>query len=441
MNTPIWDFVNEYKASNSVRAHMPGHKGNGPLGFECFDITEFDGADSLFFASGIIKESEKNAKVLFGTGATLYSCEGSSLSIRAMLYLAMVNKTENQENFVIATRNSHSAFVTASALLGFDVMWLSTLKHLSCEITAEDIEKTLSCMDKMPFAVYVTSPDYLGNTLDIEKISKVCKKYSVPLLVDNAHGAYLKFLEKDMHPISLGADMCCDSAHKTLPVLTGGAYLHIAEGKESYISLAKNAMRLFASTSPSYLILSSLDLCNKYLALNFKKELKDAVYLASELRSQLFNLGYLLEGNEKLKITISTKDYGYYGYEIAELLKKENIFVEFYDNDYVVLMLSVNTTHKDIIKIKNALSKIERKVKISDTPPVISLPEKKYNIREASLMQSEEINIDLALGRVLAFSSVACPPAISIINAGEVFDKGIISACKYYGTDRVRVIK
>lgn len=420
---------------------MPGHKGNGPLGFEKLDITEFDGADSLFSANGIIKESEENARKLFNTGATLYSCEGSSLSIRAMLYLAMINKADNQGNYVIATRNSHSAFITASALLGFDIMWLSTGKHLSCKITALDIEKALSSVDKMPFAVYVTSPDYLGNMLNIEEISKVCKKYSVPLLVDNAHGAYLRFLENDIHPISLGADMCCDSAHKTLPALTGGAYLHIAKKEDNYISLAKNAMRLFASTSPSYLILSSLDLCNKYLDSEFKDELKNAICLIKDLKNQLSFLGFLIEGDEELKITISTKDYGYYGYEIAELLKNEGIFVEFYDSDYVVLMLSAQTSNIDVEKIKIALSSIERKDKIIDTPPLISLPKKKYSIREASLMQSEEISVDLALGRALASSSVACPPAINVINAGEVFDKDIINACKYYGIDIVRVIK
>lgn len=420
---------------------MPGHKGNGPLGFEKLDITEFDGADSLFSANGIIKESEENARKLFNTGATLYSCEGSSLSIRAMLYLAMINNADNQGNYVIATRNAHSAFITASALLGFDVMWLSTGKHLSCKITAMDIEKTLSCVDKMPFAVYITSPDYLGNMLDIKKISEVCKKYSVPLLVDNAHGAYLKFLENDMHPISLGANMCCDSAHKTLPVLTGGAYLHIAKKEDNYISLAKNAMRLFASTSPSYLILSSLDLCNKYLDSKFNDELRNAICLAENIKNQLSFLGFLIEGDEKLKITISTKDYGYYGYEIAELLKSEGIFVEFYDSDYVVLMLSAQTSNIDVERIKNALSDIKRKNKIIDAPPLISLPKKKYNIREASLMQSEEISVDLALGRTLASSSVACPPAINVINAGEVFDKDIINACKYYGINIVRVIK
>lgn len=441
MNTPIWDFANRYANSSSARFHMPGHKGTGPLGFEQLDITEFDGADSLFCANGIIKESEANATKLFGTGATFYSCEGSSLSVRAMLYLAMTNKAKNQGNYVLAARNAHFAFISASSLLGFDVSWLDKGTHLSCIVTADDIEKALSRVDKMPFALYLTSPDYLGNILDIENIAKVCKRYGVPLLVDNAHGSYLKFLERDIHPISLGADMCCDSAHKTLPVLTGGGYLHIANGHDEYIKGCKDAMRLFASTSPSYLILSSLDLCNKYLNDGFKNDLEKACSLSSELKKWLNDRGFLLVGNETIKITISTKDFGYYGYEIARVLKDNSVFAEFYDKDYVVLMISAKTTHADIEKIKNALLKIQKKDAILSSPIKISLPEKRFSIREAMLMVSEEIDIDKSLGRILANSSISCPPAVSLINPGEVFNESIIKACKYYGIKKVKVIK
>ena len=441
MKTPIWDFVKDYASGDKSRLHMPGHKGHGPLGFEKFDITEFDGADSLFHAIGIIKESEENASKIFDTGSSLFSCEGSSLSVRAMLYLAFVNREENQGDHILATRNAHSSFASASALIGFDVMWLDKGTHLSCDITPVDLENVLGRVDKMPFGVYVTSPDYLGNMLDIEGLSKVCKKYSVPLLVDNAHGAYLKFLDKDVHPITLGADMCCDSAHKTLPVLTGGGYLHIAKGKDKYIEGGKDAMRLFASTSPSYLILCSLDLCNNYLATSFKAELDSACKNAKELKNQLAVMGFTLIGDEKTKITIATKNYGYYGYEIAEILKRNDVLVEFYDPDYVVLMISTSTTNENLQKVRSVLSSVKKKPEITDHINEIKLPKKQFTIRDATLMPSEEIDIDSALGRVLAASCVSCPPAVNLINAGEGFDKEIIKACKYYGICKVRVVK
>ena len=114
MNTPICDFINAYIDKNDCRFHMPGHKGKTYLGFEKYDITEFTGADCLYSAEGIIKESEENAARLFGSYKTLYSCEGSSLCIRAMLYLAKTRRG-NQSNYVLAGRNAHSSFISACA--------------------------------------------------------------------------------------------------------------------------------------------------------------------------------------------------------------------------------------------------------------------------------------------------------------------------------------
>ena len=229
MNTPIYSFIKNYAEEKSARFHIPGHKGCGS-NLEAFDITEIDGADSLYEASGIIRESEKNAGLLFGA-ETFYSAEGSSLSIRAMLYLTALYAKENEKKCLIwAGRNAHKTFINAVSLLDIDVEWLCSenSSYLSCILSAEDILKQLDSTDILPSAIYLTSPDYLGNIADIKNIADVCHKKGILLLVDNAHGAYLKFLPESLHPIDLGADMCCDSAHKTLPALTGSAYLHIS---------------------------------------------------------------------------------------------------------------------------------------------------------------------------------------------------------------------
>ena len=283
MNTPIADFVKKYADSQMTRFHMPGHKGRSFLGCEAFDITEVKGADSLYEAEGIIAKSEENATSLFGTERTIYSTEGSSQCIRAMLYLALTykNKKRNKKPYVLAARNVHKAFLYAVALLDLEVVWLYPKQMhslCSCEITATEVEAELKKHKEMPIAVYLTSPDYLGGQVDIQGISEVCHKYQTILAVDNAHGAYLHFLKKPQHPMDLGADICSDSAHKTLPVLTGGAYLQSSKNAPKYFSEnAKQAMALFGSTSPSYLIMSSMDLCNSFLEGEFREKLEKTV--------------------------------------------------------------------------------------------------------------------------------------------------------------------
>ena len=207
ITTPICDFVRNYNKSKTTRMHMPGHKGSGMLGVEALDITEISGADSLYEADGIIKESEENASALFGAH-TFYSTEGSSQCIRAMLYLALLKaKSEKKHSTVWALRNAHKTFLSAVALLDIDVEWLygnGKESYLSCTICPAELEKAFKNADVLPVALYLTSPDYLGNVADIASIAEVCHRYGVLLLVDCAHGAYLKFLENSLSPTDLG---------------------------------------------------------------------------------------------------------------------------------------------------------------------------------------------------------------------------------------------
>ncbi|MBQ4272048.1 MAG: aminotransferase class V-fold PLP-dependent enzyme, partial [Clostridia bacterium] len=331
MKTPICDFVQKYQQSSAERLHMPGHKGQSHLGYEPFDLTEIDGADSLFSAKGIIAQSEQNASALFGAH-TFYSTEGSSLAIKAMLLLvAKYAKAKGQTPLVLAGRNAHKAFVSGVALVDVAVEWIfaKDQNYLSCNVTAEEIANVLDTMDKKPTAVYLTSPDYLGNVVDVASIAKVCKARDVLLVVDNAHGAYLKFASGKMHPIDLGADMCCDSAHKTLPCLTGGAYLHISKlAPAEFCKQAKNALALFASTSPSYLILQSLDKLNGYLADGYPQKLNTCMQKVQLLKQNLRDYGWTLVGNEPLKITLQTKPFGYTGDDLASYKKAAKILRE-----------------------------------------------------------------------------------------------------------------
>ena len=439
MQTPICDFAKNYIEKNTLRLHMPGHKGCAFLGVEPFDITEIDGADSLYEASGIIAESEKNASKLFGCN-TFYSTEGSSQCIKAMLYLATQHaKSHGKKPMILAGRNAHKSFLSAAALCDLDVKWLlpeNQDSYLSCKIDEATLERALSRRDIT--AVYLTSPDYLGNVLDVEALSKVCKKYETLLLVDNAHGGYLKFLTPSQHPIDLGADICCDSAHKTLPVLTGGAYLHVSNTCEELLPQTKDALSLFGSTSPSYLILQSLDMANRYIADGYAERLADFSQKVKDLKTKLMLGGFILRGNDPLKITIKTKPYGYRGEDFSKALLEKNVVCEFADPDFVVMML---TPEIDLEILEKALLSIPKKTAIMIAPPTFSLPERAMSVRTATFSPSKTVPVEQAQGKILAAATVGCPPAVPIVTCGERITADAIEIFKYYGIKTCTIVK
>ena len=430
MNTPICDFVKRYNESGTLRLHMPGHKGEDRLGFEGLDITEINGADSLYNADGIIKQSEENAGSLFGTN-TFYSTEGSSHCIRAMLFLAKKKGVKK----ILAGRNAHKTFLTACAVLDIEIVWLyGDSSYLSCTFDEQTLQQEIE--KEKPDAVYITSPDYLGLMADISSTGKVCRKNGKLLLVDNAHGAYLKFIQPSMHPIDLGADMCCDSAHKTLPCLTGGAYLHIKD--DDIAKEAKSALSLFGSTSPSYLILQSLDMLNSYLSNGYKEMLSAFILRVENLKKRLKSIGYTLYENEPLKITICTKAYGYTGIDFAEFLRQKKAECEFADPDFTVLMLSLDT---DLERLFEILKDIKMLTPKTNFPPRFEKAEKVLSVQEAMLCQSEEISIEEAEGRILSTINVSCPPAVPIAVCGEKISKKTTQCFKYYGIKTCFVVK
>ena len=205
MKLPISEFLEKYDADKDIiRLHMPGHKGS----FKdcCDDITEVYGADSLYEADSIIYESEKMTSELFGTRRTFYSTEGSSQVIKAMCYLAIKHASEatgdySRGDYVIAaSRNAHKSFINASMLLQFDIAWLPSEDEdysiCKCSVTPEGLRSFLTeykkRSDKTLAAVFVTSPDYLGNMLDVKGLAEVAHEFSTLLICDNAHGSYIK---------------------------------------------------------------------------------------------------------------------------------------------------------------------------------------------------------------------------------------------------------
>ena len=475
METPIADFVKEYAKNNKSRFHMPGHKGQAFLGCELLDLTEVAGADALYEAEGIIAESEKNASRIFGSAKTLYSTEGSSQCIRAMMHLLLgywklnhahfAEKREEAENggkadsresgekrpYILAARNGHKALLYAAALVDFDIVWLypEEMHSLcSCQISVKQLEEELTKQiqkhqGRKPAAVYVTSPDYLGGTLDISALAESCHKYQVLLAVDNAHGSYLHFLDQSMHPLDLGADICCDSAHKTLPVLTGGAYLHIGKQAPEYIKEnAKQSMALFGSTSPSYLTLSSLDLCNAYLQNGYKEKLSATIEKIENLKTKLEKKGWEILPSDPLKLTLVTTGICV-GSKLADVLRGEGIECEYADEEFVVFMMTPENKEEDFMRLFSCLNQVEKKsFRTEYKLQLVEMQcEPKVTIREAVFAPQEMVEVENSLGRICGTPTVGCPPAIPIVVAGERISKEAVKAFQYYGIERVAVMK
>ena len=423
---------------------MPGHKGVEYLGIERYDITEINGADTLYHTDGIIAESEANATKLFGTAHTFYSTEGSTLSIKAMLATALVVRNSNMQKRLLCARGVHKALIYAAAELDFDIDWIYPEQNehfCSCTVTPEKLRERLS-FDTLPFAVYITSPDYLGKLADIGALSSVCHEFGVPLLVDNAHGAYLAFLSESQHPIALGADMCADSAHKTLPVLTGGAYLHISRfASPELIEIAAQMLSAFASTSPSYLILESLDLANCLIADGYKIRIGECIARVEQLKLELSKIGFSPIPSESMKIVFRPTDWGYLGTELAEHLRNNKIEVEFADSEYTVLMPSCENTEQDYSRIFAAISSLRKKPFLKIAVPEFVPPEKVLSVKEAVFSHSEVVSVRKAIGRICAAPTAACPPAVPIVVSGEAITEQISGVLSAYGIKSIRVVK
>ena len=467
MTTPIVDFVRRYAQSGTSRLHMPGHKGQSLLGFEPWDITEIKGADELYGADGIIAQSEANATRLFGTVHTYYSTEGSSQCIRAMLCLALqAAPAAGQRPVLLAARNAHKTLLYAAALLDFDIQWLWPAPQdagalCSCPVSAAKLTgalQDLAQQGKRPFGVYITSPDYLGGVQDIAALTEVCKDFGVPLLVDNAHGAYLRFLPQGgQHPIALGAAMCCDSGHKTLPVVTGGAYLHL--GKNAPVqdeAAVRNALALFGSTSPSYLILQSLDKCNQILSEGYPLRLLQCCGHLTRLRRELNEAaaakhcpGLLALKSEPLKVTLDAAVLGLSGTELAEKLRAAKIECEYADPRYLVLMFTPDNPPQDFERLTAAVLRIAEELAGPVTLPEETAGEfaelerglhRRCTIRQAVFAPQEQLPAEQAVGRICAMPTVSCPPAIPIVVSGEQITPAAAAWMKRYHVEEVSVI-
>lgn len=405
---------------------MPGHKGvyNGNL--SVFDITEIPEffVENLKAIENAIQESERNAAELFGVRRTLFSCSGSTLAISAMLGFCAGKR-------VTAFRNTHRSFIDAAILLGFDIDFVYTNEDLDDYITAETA------------ALFVTTIDYYGKVTEISQIKKKLAKFPnfphIPVLADNAHGAYLVFT--DSHPVQAGAAMSADSAHKTLPALTGAAYLHIGNNcAESHAKTAEDCMRLFGTSSPSYLIADSIDLCNKHIA--EEKELAFAAFTAvSDLKRNLRELGYLLSESDLLRVVIDVNQYGYTGFDYAKELYNRGVVCEMYDNRYVILLFSTVTQNKNTQRVFEVMRDIKRKSAVNH----LRLTDLKHltkvmSPREAYFSEKRTVSVKEAVGYVCGGVHVTVPPCTPPVIPGEIASREAAELLQAAGIREIDVV-
>lgn len=421
MNTPLYNALLEHKKLNRASFHTPGHKSSGIINSDLLnlDFTELPDTDALFEANGVILECERKLAKLFGVKRTLISAGGCSLAIMTMIRLATKNGGR-----ILCGRNIHRSAVNAMVLLGVEPIWIIPRNDgaFTGRIYAEDVRKALAENDDI-CGCYITSPTYYGEISDIGAISRICKEYDIPLLVDNAHGSHLKFLSQDIHPITLGASMTACSVHKTLPVLTGGALLNIND--ERFIEGAKESMSLFASTSPPYPIMASIDLCADYIDRNrnIYKKLESVV---AEIKSLADSLGVLQPDGicDPIRIALNTSSVGISGESAGEFFRSMGVEPEMTDSENVVFICTPFNLEKDFTRLKNAIALLNTVDKdfVVEKRQEISLPKRVMSLREAVLGKSEFIPKEKAVGRISADTACPCPPGIPVYMPGEVIE-------------------
>lgn len=428
----ILELAEEYKEADCARFHTPGHKGNfeplNRLALSGLDITELVGMGSLYEGNGPITQTEQLFEQLYGSRKTLLSAGGCTLCIQAMLAVSNLSGKR-----LLAGRNSHVCLFHTAALLGIELLFTEAFGGAP---SPESVRSALS-QDRGIAAVYLTSVGYLGEQADVSGVAAVCREYGVPLLVDNAHGAHLKWMEGQIHPLDAGASLCCDSIHKSLPAMTGAALLHI--GGEQFAERAREKMALFGSTSPSYPVMISAQLCAEYLLSGECGE--DFLRLShrmEKIRSIAREKGILYEaGTEPTKLTIRT-----FGEDLYAHFRHYGVEPEYVSREYMVFWASPMNSDRDFDRLEEAVQSLPpatfRSQPIRQAFPI---PQQVLSVRQATFADSEEIGIDSAVGRVAGDTVSACPPGWVFAVPGEQMTEETVRRIKAQGIQTVRVVK
>ena len=415
--------------------HMPGHKRNPEFLRDCPDITEITGADDLHHPDGMLRTLKTSLSCLSDTKYTLVSTSGSTPLIHTAITAAVKSKS-----CIYIARNCHKSVYNAVYLNSLTAGYImpETIPELNCygAVTPEAVEAALNKVAAA--AVVITSPTYEGIVSDIKGISEVCHRFGAVLIVDAAHGAHLGLSEYfPPSARSEGADIVIESAHKTLPCLTGAAMLHLCTDRIPKKELER-AFSVYHTSSPSYPVLSSVHFAQRIL----RQRGKDLFRLQSDRLDNLYRNCSLLnalslyraDNHDKSKIIINCSKSSISGFDLKKILLQDyKIECEMATKDYVLALSSVADTAYGFDKLSYALTQIDRELEgldIENEPASFPVPLLKMPIRRALESEHEDIRQTDAIGRVSAVYAYAYPPGIPIVAPGEVITAEVLKAIR-----------
>ena len=443
IRTPVQDFLLEHRRKNPVSFHMPGHKGS-KLYRECgygefldsfmdCDITEIPGADNLFQAESILREAQERYAKLYEVKKSYLQINGSSgANIAAML--ATVPKGKK----IIMARNCHKSCFNALSLGDIRPVYvypeLIEEYGISGAVPPEDIERLLE-ENRDAEAVILPSPNYYGICSDIKRIAEIVHKHNKILIVDQAHGAHLKFFSRfgiKHMPVSAeeaGADIIVNSIHKTLASLTESALLNVNSDRVD-LQLLEDRLQAIESTSPSYILMASLDINASIIAERGEElfsrwaETLDWFYAKADSIRGLRTINNL-PGLDRTKINISFGDLGISGAELEQMLMNEfGIFIELFTGDLLMCMTGIGSTEGDIRRLAEALEKIsetggrKKSERSNNKRSRAYQPAAKAELSDVPV-KKRKVKLTEAEGLVCASSIIPYPPGIPFICPGE----------------------
>lgn len=452
----ILDKLKKYNEENVIPMHMPGHKRNVDMaGFlfdlgAKYDITEIPGFDDLHDPDGILDEAMKRASELWHSRSSVFLVNGSTCGI-----LAGIRALTKYGDRILVARNSHKSVFNAIEICGLDPVFIMPPVEPSLGIYASiPSDEVLDALDRYGDIklVVITSPTYEGVISDVKKICDHAHEKHIPVLVDEAHGAHLGFTDYFTGgAVAAGADIVVQSLHKTLAGLTQTAIMHINGDLVSENDMMRQ-LDIFETSSPSYLLMASIDGCVRLLSSSGEKlfhNWQERLDMFDATVMDLKNLHVLSHGKDKYKkyegihatdpskIVISAKGTELQGIELMRLLlDKYNIQLEMASMDHATALTGIGGNKEDLSALALALNEIDAQCKVYTKDTSYGLP-KTYPKKVKSICESiagryRYMDTSDTAGAISAEYIFAYPPGIPIIIPGEQIDCSVISAISAY---------